>query len=83
MKPAVLIQSLKQMWGIIAIEHKYQGRLPNKDNYSCTVKYSLPFHETWTAGLPWTEKLFALPAISAKTIYLSGMVRTSTHFWHI
>ncbi len=48
MKPTVLIQSLKQMWGIIKLEYKYQGNLPSKDNYSCAVKYSLPFHGEWT-----------------------------------
>ncbi|TYQ15204.1 UNVERIFIED_CONTAM: Membrane proteins related to metalloendopeptidases [Acetivibrio alkalicellulosi] len=47
MNPIVLIQSLKQMWGIIMLEYKYQGKLPNKDNYSCAVKYSLPFQGTW------------------------------------
>lgn len=48
MNPVVLIQSLKQMGGIIKIEAKYGGKLPNKDSYSCTVKYSLPFEGTWT-----------------------------------
>ncbi|KPU44376.1 murein DD-endopeptidase MepM [Oxobacter pfennigii] len=36
------------MCGIIALEYKYQGKLPDKDNYLCTTKYSLPFHGEWT-----------------------------------
>jgi murein DD-endopeptidase MepM/ murein hydrolase activator NlpD len=30
------------------LEYRYQGKLPDKDNYSSSVKYSLPFHGTWT-----------------------------------
>ncbi len=45
MNPVVLIQSLKQMGGIIKIEAKYGGKLPNKDSYSCTVKYSFLLRE--------------------------------------
>ncbi len=48
MNPVILIQSLKQMGGIIKLEAKYEGKLPNKDSYSCAVKYSLPFEGTWT-----------------------------------
>ncbi len=48
MNPVVLIQSLKQMWGIIKLDTKYGGKLPDKDSYSCTVKYSLPFEGAWT-----------------------------------
>lgn len=43
----IFLQSLKQMWGIIAIEYKYQGKLPNIENYQSKVKYSLPFEGKW------------------------------------
>jgi hypothetical protein len=48
MNLSVLIQSLKQIWGIIALEYKYKGKLPDKDNYSGFNKYSLPFLGEWT-----------------------------------
>ncbi len=48
MNPSVLIQSIKQICGIIKLEYKRQGELPNKDNYSCAVNYSLPFNGEWT-----------------------------------
>jgi len=48
MKPSILIQSFKQMWGIIKLEQKYKGKLPDKDSYSCSIKYSLPFQGIWT-----------------------------------
>lgn len=44
----VFLQSLKQMWGIILLDSKYHGKLPDKDNYSGAVKYSLPFQGSWT-----------------------------------
>ena len=46
MNRAVLIQSLKQMWGIILLEYRYHGNLPDIE-YSPAVQYSLPFEGEW------------------------------------
>ncbi len=45
---AVLIQSLKQMWGIIVMEHRYRGHFPDVDHYKSENDYTLPFHGAWT-----------------------------------
>jgi len=44
----ILVQSLYQIIGLmyIAVKHK---PIPDKDNYSPKVLYSLPFEETWVA----------------------------------
>lgn len=44
---SLLLQSLKQMWGMIVLEYKYQGKLPNPENYHSSIKYSLPFYGKW------------------------------------
>lgn len=41
---SVFIQSLKQLWGIIVLEHKYHGALPTIENHHSQIKYSLPFN---------------------------------------
>ena len=48
MNKAVLIQSLKQMWGIIVMEHRYRGHFPDVDHYKSENDYTLPFHGAWT-----------------------------------
>ena len=47
MNLTILKQSLLQMWGIILLDYKYHGNLPNIENYRTTVKYSLPFKGQW------------------------------------
>ena len=47
MNRAVLIQSLKQMWGIILLEYRYHGNLPDIETYCSAVQYSLPFEGKW------------------------------------
>ena len=37
MSGAILIQSLKQLWGMIVLEYKYHGNLPNIENYHTQV----------------------------------------------
>ncbi|HIW83828.1 MAG TPA: M23 family metallopeptidase [Candidatus Dorea gallistercoris] len=57
MKVSVMIQILKQCWGIIYLEYKYQGKLPNINTYHSSVKYSLPFSGEWvTVNGGVTEK---------------------------
>lgn len=48
MKFSVICQIMKQMGGIISLQNKYNGHLPDITNYVSEVKYSLPFHGTWT-----------------------------------
>ena len=43
----ILRQSLQQMWGIILLDCKYHGNLPDIKNYRTAVKYSLPFRGQW------------------------------------
>lgn len=50
MSGAILIQSLKQLWGMIVLEYKYHGNLPNIENYHTQVKYSLPFDGEWVVA---------------------------------
>ena len=38
MNGSVLIQSLKQLWGIIVLEYKYRGNLPSIESYHPQVK---------------------------------------------
>ncbi len=45
---SVFLQSLKQLWGMLVIPLRYGSNLPDAENYQCKVKYSLPFHGTWT-----------------------------------
>ena len=40
MNGSVLIQSLKQLWGIIVLEYKYRGNLPSIESYHSQVKYA-------------------------------------------
>lgn len=47
MNRAVLIQSLKQMWGIILLEYRYHGNLPDIETYCSAVQYSMPFEGEW------------------------------------
>ena len=48
MNKAILIQSLKQIWGIIVMEYRYHGDFPNPENYQSNIRYALPFHGPWT-----------------------------------
>ena len=50
MNRIVLIQSLKQLWGMIVLEYKYHGNLPNIENYRSKETYSLPFHGEWVVA---------------------------------
>ena len=45
----VFLQSLKQVWGMLAAPFRYGFRMPNAENYQCKVGYSLPFRGAWTA----------------------------------
>lgn len=44
----VFIQSLRQIAGIVIADINNKP-MPDKDNYVPMIKYSLPFHEEWTA----------------------------------
>ncbi len=46
---SVFKQAMKQLFGMLAVPLRYGRRLPNKNNYHCKVKYSLPFAGRWTA----------------------------------
>lgn len=48
MKLSVLKQSLKQLWGMIVLEYKYNGRFPDTENFRSPNRYSLPFVGRWT-----------------------------------
>ena len=50
MRGFLFVQSLKQMWGMVVLEHKYQGQLPNIENYHSLIKYSLPFNGKWVVA---------------------------------
>ena len=50
MSGSVLIQSLKQLWGIIVLEYKYRGNLPSIESYHSQVKYALPFNGEWVVA---------------------------------
>lgn len=50
MNKAILIQSLKQLWGIIVLEYKYKEKLPSIETYHSQVKYSLPFSGEWVVA---------------------------------
>ena len=50
MNGSVLIQSLKQLWGIIVLEYKYCGNLPSIESYHSQVKYALPFSGEWVVA---------------------------------
>lgn len=45
----VFLQSLKQVWGMLAAPFRYGFHMPNAENYQCKVGYSLPFRGAWTA----------------------------------
>ena len=47
MNVSVFFQSLKQMGGIIALEHRYHGNLPDIRNCRLCAEYSLPFKGKW------------------------------------
>lgn len=49
MNGAVFFQSLKQLWGLVVLEHRYKGNFPDISDYRCDIKYSLPFHGRWVA----------------------------------
>lgn len=44
----MFLQSLKQLWGMMAVPLRYGFCIPNAGNYRCKVKYSLPFKDSWT-----------------------------------
>lgn len=44
----VILQFFRQICGIVTLEHKYRGMLPNTDNFRSEVRYSLPFYGAWT-----------------------------------
>lgn len=44
----MFLQSLKQLWGMVAVPLRYGSCIPNAGNYRCKVKYSLPFKDSWT-----------------------------------
>jgi hypothetical protein len=54
--PAVFLQSLKQLWGMLVISLKYGSRIPNAEHFNGSVKYSLPFHGTWAVVNGGVEK---------------------------
>ncbi len=56
---SLFLQSLKQLWGMFIVPLYYGKNLPNKDNYCCQVKYSLPFQGSWTAVNGGTDKEFS------------------------
>lgn len=47
MNVSVFFQSLKQMGGIIALERRYHGNLPDIRNFRLCAEYSLPFEGKW------------------------------------
>lgn len=48
MKKALFFQTLRQMQGIIALERRYHGALPDIDNFQSPIAFSLPFTGEWT-----------------------------------
>ncbi|WMJ85645.1 M23 family metallopeptidase [Anaerocolumna sp. MB42-C2] len=55
----VFLQSLKQLWGMLYVPLHYGSHFPNKSNYCCKVKYSLPFTGTWTVVNGGVDKKFS------------------------
>jgi hypothetical protein len=43
----ILLQSLKQIWGMIYTPIAHKFRLPSKNNYTCKSNYILPFNGKW------------------------------------
>lgn len=54
--PAVFLQSLKQLLGMMIIYLRYGFGIPSAEHYNGSVKYSLPFHGTWTVVNGGVEK---------------------------
>ncbi|HHV98889.1 MAG TPA: M23 family metallopeptidase [Clostridiaceae bacterium] len=54
--PAVFLQSLKQLGGMMIVLIRYGSRIPGAEHYNGSVKYSLPFHGTWTVVNGGVEK---------------------------
>lgn len=48
MNKALFFQTLRQMQGIIALERRYHGALPNTDSFRSPIDFSLPFAGEWT-----------------------------------
>lgn len=46
----IIWTSLKQLWGMIVIEYRYKGKLPDKDSFTGSISYSLPFSGEWTVA---------------------------------
>jgi len=45
--PAIYLQALKQLGGMLIVLLRYGSRIPSAEHYNGSVKYSLPFHGTW------------------------------------
>ena len=41
-------QILGQLWGLVVLEHRHQGKLPSPADYRSPRQYSLPFRGAWT-----------------------------------
>jgi len=54
--PAVFLQSLKQLVGMMFVYLRYGSGIPGAEHYNGSVKYSLPFHGTWTVVNGGVEK---------------------------
>ena len=55
MNSSIILQSLKQIWGIFVLRYKYKGKLPDIKDYDSRIICSLPFHGKWAVarkGLP-------------------------------
>ena len=63
MNVSVFFQSLKQMGGIIALEHRYHGNLPDIRNCRLCAEYSLPFKGKWVVVNGGISKEHPTPGI--------------------
>lgn len=50
MNSSIILQSLKQIWGIFVLRYKYKGKLPDIKDYDSRMIYSLPFHGKWAVA---------------------------------
>lgn len=55
----ILIQSLKQIAGMLVIPIRYGTKLPNKNNFKSSVKYSLPFSDAWVVVNGGVDKMYS------------------------
>lgn len=54
--PAVFLQSLKQLGGMLIAPLRHGSSIPRAEHYNGSVQYSLPFHGAWTVVNGGVEK---------------------------